>query len=227
MTLATAIEKFGAVPVPVSGQSSVSGFAAMAGKKNRKSAAGLAARSSQRVYNSVRELAQDPPANLMIYHSDGKPAYANEFVGLKPGIYRHPFTWGFDNHASATKYHMSGSWSKVAAILPMGGNFLFICEGATPPNKDTADPRKWSSSGMGICCHKSLLTPEYSGCCSSAWTGLAAHMTLEIPSDSPYAIGIGLSESAAFVGDPAPKLSGPARFKTDRGTFTIAGKDSL
>ena len=158
----------------------------------------------------MRDLAENPPPGLEVKTDGCVPVYANEFVGLREGVYKHNFTWGFENGKHPSVYGMK-SWEKVTAILPMGQNFLMICESASP-----------KPCFMGVCCHTSLLTPSFNKSCGAAWGNLKNALELEIGPSGPWAIGVGVSEDPKHLEAKKPGLSKSMTFRCGLSEFIIS-----
>jgi hypothetical protein len=185
-----------------------SAFSSMKNGKKGK-AAGFAGRARVVVRpHTMTELMENVPECLEINVDSQTPCYANEFDGLKNGVYQEQFTWNFMNGRRPDAVGLSG-WHKVVAIFPMHSNFLFICQGASVP----ADRR--------VGCHVNLLTPAYNRTCGPAFGTLNRTMALEIPEKGPFAIGVGTSFDKSTPEDTDPPIVGPVHFRDPRGEFTV------
>lgn len=185
--------KYGAIKIGLP-SSALSTFNSMKKtKENSSKAAGFATRATSYIgrcsntklttLNTMDALLANLPADLEVLTTSQTPVYANEWT-LKEGVAQTDFTWNFANGNSPAVFGMSG-WHKVIAILPMMRNYLLICEGAKCPVFDK----------MSVGCHVGLLTSSYNKSCGTAFGNLNLRMTLEIPNNGPYAIGIGTSKT--------------------------------
>jgi hypothetical protein len=215
MTLASAL-KHGAVEVKHPNINSAStAFAKMRGPPGGPpihiGAAGFATRSNAdvKLIQTMNDLMKKLPENLEVSVSGLPPVYATDFIDLKKGVYKTPFSWCFINGQSPSVFNMNG-WHKVVAILPMLSNFLFICEGAL------AD-----SSNMEACCHVSLLTAGYNKSCGSAFGNLNKHLKLQINGNGPFAIGVGVSLDSKKLNDPNPPINGSITLRSGGTEFVI------
>lgn len=214
MTLQNAIDLYGATPISHGKPgSAASAFANMSAKasKSASGAAGFAARAGTNLsgITSMETLMIAAPPDLEVNVSQLRPVYANELVGLKDGVYKTPFTWGFDNNSRPSKYGLVGDWYPVTAILRADNNFLVFCEGAQP------------HLSMKVCCHVGLLTPEYNRSCGQAFGNLDKAMSLDIPPNGPYAIGVGSSIDTKVLGAKKQPLVLPIVFKSNGKTIKI------
>lgn len=199
-----------------SGSSSSSAFLMMKSEKGEgkgkgnKSAAGFAVRANADLskISTMKDLMDNMPRNLEVQTSDMIGVYANDFVGLKDGVYQTPFTWGFQNGRPVSDVGLKG-WHKVLAVLPMKGNFLFICEGAIMPTM------------MSVCCHVGLLTPEYNKSCGQAFGNLGKNMVLDMSPPGPHAIGVGVSLNPKKLDDPNPPLGSSIRLRSGTSEFVV------
>ena len=210
MTLESAISH-GATPVGTATYSANAAYGKLRGESSKSSkrsgAADFASRCVEIQFpDTLAGIIDKPPDDLEIDTSTLTPVYANDFEGLKEGVYKYPITWGFANGQKATSYGMSG-YCNVLAILRLDRSVMFICKGAT---------RKIN---MGVCCHTSLLTPEYNRICGSTWGNMHKAMKLKIIGSGPFAIGVGTSygniESKSLV-------HGPIKFRVGMKYFTIS-----
>lgn len=216
MTVKSALEHKAVEVKHRSMSSSSSAFGAMKSKRaSRRGAAGFAGRSKADVktIRSMKDLMANMPENLEVSVSGQTPVYAVDFTGqdlCEAGVYQTPFTWGFKNGYQPSVFKLYG-WAKVLAILPMKTNFLFICEGA-----------QVAESGMGPCCHVSLLTAGYNKSCGKAFGTLKDHMKLEIEGDGPYAMGVGVSLDAKRLDDDNPPIVGTVTLRSNGTSFVIS-----
>jgi hypothetical protein len=161
------------------------------------------------------------PENLEVNVCGKTPCYTNKFVGMKDGVHRYPYTWGFQDGRSPKDYGMDG-WVKVLAIFRMEDNFLFICDKAVS-----------NSEIMNVCCHTALLTPEYNRICGPMFGKIKdTPMKLVIPSgDQSFAIGVGVSLNKRHPTDKNPPITarggpitargGSFRLRSNTTEFTI------
>jgi hypothetical protein len=183
--------------------SALATMAANAKKPPKKNAANFGARATPKTW-TVAALLADPPTEVYIkIESHSTPCVAQTFHGLKPGVYKEPFTWAFNNGHSPREYNMLKQWEQVDAILPLGNKsgVIFICNKGRAKQKTPA------------ACHPSLLTPAYNRVCGAAFGKLSEIMFANVldDADGVSAVGIGSSNSLS----PDNKLVKPITLRFD------------
>ncbi len=162
-----------------------------------KSAAGFSERAGANLSKllTMKDLMENMPRNLQINTEHMTAVVANDFVNLKEGVYKTPFTWGFAINRPISEFGLKG-WHNVLAVLPLLDSFLFICEHASLK-------RHWD-----VCCHVALLTPEYNKSCGQAFGNLHKTMEVDTSPPGPHAIGVGVCFNRQKLNDPDPPLGG-------------------
>ncbi len=174
--------------------SSMAAFAAM--KKTKKSGpGGFAARVGKDTESIVIDnivtltdlvlyFRENPDTDLEVQTTTLKPIYIALTSLLD--VCRYPHLWAFMNKRSST-YIGLGGWKSVSAMVPIyeyapnHQNFMFICKGAHPGKK------------MTNCCFPEFLAMEHRRTCRKAFEELNKTMPLVIPTNGPYALGVGTS----------------------------------
>jgi|SaaInlV_165m_DNA_1040744.scaffolds.fasta_scaffold00506_21 hypothetical protein len=151
--------------------------------------------------NTIQDLLHLQPSDLEINITNLSPCYINVFDGLKKGIYKYDYTWGFDNGKPFSKYSLVGIWHKVTGIVKIGEqNYVFLLKDSKPSPK------------MDVCCHACLLTPDYKKTLEQVWGNLKNSMQLIKPSNGEFAIGAGVSCEKIEEGSE-PRLRQSIKFR--------------
>lgn len=205
MTRSQAIDEFGAIPYALATDpvqtavavadihSSMNAFDKMkvsANPNESSGAAGFASRvkkTSSEILTpkTLQDLLNIPGVYLEVNVSSMTPGTAcTTTLGHKV---KYPHLWMFHQYQSPSKYGMKDNWARVTAILPVnkeGGrhrSYIFICSTATP------------HSSMPNCCFPDFLSTEYARTCRNAFEQLNGMTHPVIPSEGPYAMGVGTS----------------------------------
>lgn len=198
MTLSQAVDEFGAIPYaltnPVTNaHSSMNAFDKMkisANPQKTSGAAGFASRAKKTssetlIPKTLHDLLDIPGVHVEINVHGMSPVTAcTTTLGNKV---KYPHLWMFHNNQSPSKYGMKDDWVRVTAILPVckegerHRSYIFICSTATP------------HSSMPNCCFPDFLSTEYARTCRTAFEQLNNMTHPVIPSEGPYAMGVGTS----------------------------------